>query len=681
MRYFDQSEMATYSVADSVSGDTFYVDPVSGSDSNNGLSPSTAFKTLYHCFDRYRSNNVIGGDVVKLFAGIYRENIGLTMVADQYNSLTESTPLIVGPYGNGEVIIDPSTQPINWTAYDSNIYVADWPHPTYGVQAVVIDDDFKSFRPKKTLVELTSFGLWYYDSANKKIYVHNAGVDPSTQDTIFLFDYDSAEHYCIKTNGYNYLKFYGLTLRGASRYGFSDYKATGRSIGNVVEKCTVKFNHGNGIRFFGEYGTIRKCHIWANMMYNWPRGSIYGSTGGWGQGATIINNGLAEGNISHDNGGEGIGVYGGDGYTVFQDNISYDNWSVGLYLDNAAACTFRRNLVYAHNPDVSDICDIDEIPAGSTYSSISGRLRQEGIMVGDESATYPVARSAGFSAYDNIIIGCRRGILTYGQATGSGLVNYTIVGNTIVMPDEDPLYGDFSGFRFYPSVNNTGSVIKNNIVYSYADSGHTQPLVAFGAGTMSGVDWDNNLYFSINDQSEAFKSGSYPNEILYNFSGWIAYVPSGFDANSIFDDPLFVGNNGSFTATDYLLNEGSPAIDEGATIAEIERDFRNLSRTAPYDIGAMESGAVPVFANVTPSAPSGRYTETQDVTLSCDDPTSTIKYATSLVDPNPIPNIIYSGSFKILQNIARHYFTYNITDADGNISDTVSIDCKKQRVT
>lgn len=604
-RYFDETEIATFSIPDSTTGDTFYVDTANGSDSYNGLSPTFTtgttgpFKTLARCFDRYRSNNVVGGDVVKVRAGIYRESMNLQFTSAQISSLTESAPLVIGPYGDGEVIIDPSSTSQSWNAYDSDIFWADWPNATYDPAAVIMNGDFKPFRDKQSLGELTQYGLWFFDLATRRIYVHTDGTDPATLDPVITYNNASAEQYAVKTSGYPYIHLFGLTMRGAARYGFTDYPG---SLGVKLEKCTIKWNNSTGGRIFGEYSVVGKNHVWGNMLYNWPRGRRWAANGGWGQGITIGGYGLAEGNIVHDNGGEGMGVYGGTGHVIFQDNISYDNWSVGLYMDSAGYCTFQRNLVYAHNPDTADIVEEWQLPqwildagAGTIAAEtnkIIGRLRQEGIMVGDETATNPTAQSIGFKALNNILIGNRRGITTYGQAVGAGLNNYIISGNTIIMPQVAPSYGVFAGMELYARDDNTDSVIKNNLVYSNAPGGQTQPLVNFGStAAMSGVDFNNNVYFSVNSATP-FKSGVYPNELNYDFDGWRAYVPLGYDTNSVYADPQFLGTAGSFTSSDYLLSSGSPAMNIGATLSDSTTDFNNFARVGLFDVGALEYGSV-----------------------------------------------------------------------------------------
>jgi hypothetical protein len=363
----------------------------------------------------------------------------------------------------------------------------------------------------------------------------------------------------------------------------------------VVEKCTIKWNNGTGIRVFGTYSHVTKNHVWGNMLYNWPRGQRYAANGGWGQGMTVGGYGVASGNISHDNGGEGMGVYGGTGHVTFQDNISYDNYSVGLYLDNAPACTFQRNLVYAHDPDSTNAVEAWQLPqwiidAGAEVAEtakIVARMRQEGIMAGDESATNPNAQSAGFKAANNIIVGCRRGFTTYGQATGAGLNNYVIAGNTIVLPTAVSAYGTFVGIQIMSSANNTGSLIKNNLVYSTATDCSTQSLVAFASNTaMQGVDFNNNAYYSVNG-STPFLSGAYPTETTYNFTNWKAYVPTGYETTSAYGSPVVAGGSDIYAAAYYVPGNTSSAKGIASVLDEFLDDFYAVTRGAAWDAGAI----------------------------------------------------------------------------------------------
>jgi hypothetical protein len=81
---------------------------------------------------------------------------------------------------------------------------------------------------------------------------------------------------------------------------------------------------------------------------------------------------------------------------------------------------------------------------------------------------------------------------------------------------------------------------------------------------------------------------------------------------------------------------------------------------------------------ISTNVPTGRYVTTQTVTLSANE-TATIKYCTSRVGAC-IPTINYSTPFKVLQNVARHYYCYNGTDTSSNTSTTECKTLTKQRV-
>lgn len=59
-------------------------------------------------------------------------------------------------------------------------------------------------------------------------------------------------------------------------------------------------------------------------------------------------------------------------------------------------------------------------------------------------------------------------------------------------------------------------------------------------------------------------------------------------SNNLTADPLFV----DAAARDFRLLPGSPAIDAGVALPEVERDFAGIARPlgGGYDVGAFESG-------------------------------------------------------------------------------------------
>src|SRR5207244_2804770 len=233
-----------------------------------------------------------------------------------------------------------------------------------------------------------------------------------------------------------YVTIYGLTIRFAGGHGvqvLGDH--------DTVEKSRLIFNGKGGASFFS-YGTIAttdaqllKSEIGWNVMRNWPRGRI--KWGGWpgAAGGQLTPKFLAQGNVSHHNGGEGLATYGGPGGAVFRDNIVYDNWSVNIYLDNQPDGTIENNLIMCHTPNRDDLYNNgDDNPADGSNLR---RLRPEGIMTADENYDFtPPANLQNVLIANNVILNCRCGLQHYGQASGSGLRNVRVLNNTIVVPAE-----------------------------------------------------------------------------------------------------------------------------------------------------------------------------------------------------------------------------------------------------
>lgn len=612
--YYDPSTLGQLTPP-STNGITYYVDPVNGDDSRTSAvaqNIDTPWKTIAHAFYNYYDRNSAGNGIrVLLKSGIYRESVVFP------NSWTHGTSyetgIILAAAGDGEVIIDPSHTPTSgWAAYDANIYYVEWPSaPTLFPWAVILNDDFKSFRPVEEFGDLDAYGEWFYNTETYILYIHTAGVDPATLDPIITeVDADrSLEQYPIKGQGIPYITVSGLTLRGGGKYGFTDYKGAPQGDHVKVEHCCIKFNNSNGARIFSSYSIFDRNYFYANMLFNWPRGRIWGSSGGWGQGATISNYGTATGNIAEENGGEGIGIYGGDGYTTFENNISSNNYSVGLYLDNAPYCTFKYNFVYAATPDLADRIDTWMLPGGSTLDSIAGRMTQYGILVGDESATNPTAQGVGHIIDSNIIIGGRSGFGTYGQATGSGLKSYIIVNNTIILPTADAVYGEFYGMYIDSNnTNNTGTIIQNNIVYR--KTGVTEPLMGSDSGAWVGITLDNNIYYAV-DGSDLFSIGAYPSQAYYNFSNWQTQTSQ--DANSSYTDPSLgdVGWSSSkfaeietLTGIDLTSYAPTDTTGDGSDLgSSYNTDFDGRTRTS-WTVGALEYGAPGPTSKTTAGATS-----------------------------------------------------------------------------
>ncbi len=591
-RYFNQYEVQSLAVPEAKNGQTFYVDGKRGNDSWDGKSATHTggkngpFMSIEKALDRY-SGRPQGGNTVKIRAGVYHERISLGNLTGAVN---EDTRFTIGPYGDGEVIIDASdSHLLQWQPHPSNpaLYQASCDlklgklptEPT----AVVLDDNFKMSRPVYRLEDIKAFGQWYYDTAARMLYLHTNGDKPEHRDVIVIKkDRDNHDYGIYLTE--SYITVYGLTVRGAASYGIHAYTESDYI---RVEKCSVKYSGKAGIKVYGKNTELIKNHVYGNAILNWPRGNTWDTSGGWPNGMTGSSYAHIAGNIVHDNGGEGIGSMSGAGGLVIEDNISYDNWSVNIYVDGQPNDTIRRNLVYCTGVNKSEAIDLDRIPKWTNASKIYKRMRPEGIMSGDEKATTTTARSANHKIYNNIVINCAKGFSYYGQSDGAGLKDFLVVNNTIIMPRDPNMGSVWVGIDLpYNSGNNVDTIIKNNVVVGFRSD---TPLVNLGGDENErGIKLNHNLYYNYDAEKD-----SQPIMLArgkkYSFGKWQELLKQ--DNESMYKLPELMGIQVELTQGNYALKNGSPAIGKAdqSLLPIVVDDFRGVKRIpASFSIGAIE---------------------------------------------------------------------------------------------
>ena len=536
------------------SGPVYYVDGASGRDSNSGTSEATAFKTISRAVD-------LGGPgvTVRIKAGHYREQVNVT------KSGTPTQRFVIGAFGNGEVVIDGSPE-VAWAPLSATVWQA--PVPSIGVVAVVADG--KPLRMELSAAAVTP-GSWARQDATMYVSLPDGGA-PAAHDTLVIGDYDVREETTVYLNPASYTTLYGLTMRGASKNVLNVWGTNVR-----VEKCRILFAGKNGISIF-DYSTIAssdteivKDEIAWNMMKNWPRGRAPWAVagGGWGMGA--VSNGTArtlyQGNVVHDNGGEGLGAYGGEGGTIYRDNVVGDNWSVDIYVDNQPNVTVENNYLYSHEPDATADSYNAQVPAAPEQGyRILKRLRPECVMTADEAGSSSDGQShlTDVMIRNNVMVGCRDGYIHSPDAPGSGMKNVTLIGNTIVAPrtvvaSDLPTDGPLHGIGLREGANR-GTVIRDNIVYGFGAPG-TALLTSIPAG----VTLDHNLWFG----GEGAPAS-----------------PGDVDANPAFVDPADIED-----PLTKRLQPGSPAIGKGAAMATLSADYQFCPRDPTPDLGAFEFGS------------------------------------------------------------------------------------------
>ena len=531
-------------VPPSTTGKTWYVDGTHGSDANAGNSATAAFKTLAKAV-----SNIAAGDTVLIRKGLYREGINLA----NGQSGAAGKPITFGSYGDGEVILDGSKPVTGWTLVSGTVWQA---QASFKPIAVVVNEvplsqvtqgQNGSTAPQVGLAGVTSgSGKWYVSSSN--VITADFGTtlgsaDPNSADIVVPNSNGSQAH--VYWYGSSYVTFQGLTVRGSGSNGLWGYGAN-----ITVIDCDIKFNGKAAVSFLSggvpsnADNAVLYSHAYHNVLLNWPLGNNGNMEAGGGWPGTVVwetnLRPLARGNVVHKNGGEGIITYGTQsgrpsGSALFEQNVSYDNWSVDMYFDNQPNDVARQNFLFNHPPNAADYLYVGKYPYDSP-----GKF-SVCIMLADEQnssdSTNGYANLRGTQVYDNILAGCRIGIRDYSEGSSAvshhGLKDTLIANNTIVMAYNDVPNSYVAGIYLQDNgSNNTNSFIQNNIVY-----GFNQDAVLFSeaVGAIKGVSLDYNDYYST--ASKPFGQG-YNSVTYYAFPGWQAATP-GADAHSVFADPLF----------------------------------------------------------------------------------------------------------------------------------------------
>ena len=585
----------TPAVPPSATGNTWYVDGTNGSDSNNGRTPTTAFKTIgkVTALDNQGASILAAGDSVLIRKGLYRE--GIILINGPGGTAVK--PITFGSYGDGEVILDGSQKVGPWVRVGTtgSVWrVANPFGPTETPIMVVVNEvplkqlpqgDNAPGAPIRTVADVTSgSGKWFHDP--QFITADMGSADPNTADLIVQKATQDVSH--IYFYDKDYLRFAGLTIRGSSSNGLWGY---GSHI--TVEQCNVKFNSKSGISFQAIGGkqasdnAVVYSHVYHNVLSNWPRGnSGYAvSGGGWPGALGWAGNlrPLARGNIVHMNGGEGIISYGSSvgvntGSALFDQNVSYDNWSVNMYFDNQPTSVARNNLIFNHPVDYN-LATTNFIYVGSPFPYDQLGKYNTCLLLADEQnssdSTNGYANLDASRVYNNLLAGCRIGIGDYGEGAitslNHGLKNTLIANNTIIMPSQSfPNTGGVFGMLLQDNTSpsginkNTRTVIANNLVVGYNND---FLIYSKRTGAITGITLKNNLYWS--NAAKPFGSGDSV-VATYDLAGWKTNTAN--ETNSVFANPQLENaahfqspGTHAYLYRNAIQKTGSPAIGAGTS--------------------------------------------------------------------------------------------------------------------
>jgi hypothetical protein len=231
-----------------------------------------------------------------------------------------------------------------------------------------------------------------------------------------------------------------------------------------------------------------------------------------------------------------------------EDNAVYDNWGLGIYIEETEYALVQRNLVY-HTGD-------------STYFRHGNPCA--GIQISDE--IFGLRTSTHIKVINNFVKGHNYNFTFLwwdGISSDASMNNNLIANNTFV---DATIAGVYISDPPTPHVN---SCFENNIIYESSGalySGDTVPV---------GITFSNNNW-----------SSTPP-----------AYVSN---ANDVIGNPQLTG--GTVNTNYFKLQSNSPCIDEGKNnLSDVPYDFFGAARVNPPCIGGHEYGGI----LVTPTPMTG----------------------------------------------------------------------------
>jgi hypothetical protein len=623
---------------------TYYCDPIHGNDSWDGTSFTfvSGTKGPKKSLNGALALSLAAGDTILLGGGVYRERPSVSG-----HSGKAGLPITIGSYGHGTgaPVLDGGIKPNTWTRYTAQGQTTVWQSSTTGLAKItstqpVLGVYVNSGTTESALREvyhgqLDTYGSdpmpakqtqanigdnsnkWYYDATAQVLYADFGGSlgggDPNAADISILYNShanSNAEPLIELGQGTQYLTFRGLTLRAGSWDGVYSEAS------NITfDHCDVKFNGGAGIAFAVASGdlsvtgnSVTYTRIWMNVLDNWPRFNNHNTGGGWPGSLTWYSqsNGLSQGNVVYQNGGEGQIFWGteGSGSTVHtstnnvaRNDVIFDNFSVNVYFDNTQNARFEQSFVFSHPRDPSQTFD-NLFTTSNGYNTDWGKkITPILLSLADEpgSAFDSKAHLSNITVVNNIFAGAKFGFLDYDDGTSTvhhGLKSCNIENNTWVLGSQSIPGQDGYGWRHLfggsDADTSSNSFIENNI---FVASSGDRFLEMGLSGAGPGITNDYNLY---SGPGVFFEDSSGTSE---SFSAWKSAHPSwdqhSQNAGALLTDATefsqTVGQKLIYDWSKATPQTGSPAVGAGVNLSSsLATDFSGSPRAnAAYTLGAI----------------------------------------------------------------------------------------------
>jgi len=454
------------------SATNYYVDGTNGSDSNNGLTAETAWKTFAKAFDKYTDRNSGGnGVIINIASGTYSDKI--TVPYQWTKGSTYETGIHI--LGIGTVVLTKSVDDqISTHTVDSNIHTIVMDEGfTNDIQSVIIDDQPLWYNNVETV---DSEGDWSYDTETNTLLFYSTESDPNIR---ILQDKGKTNNDpSIYMTANSYVKIENIQFECANFHAIWSYSTCDHL---WIENCSFKYCYLGGIRFaYGSsYTKVTNSTFQWNVLRNFP-GGYWNSdpenidAGGWPPAVASHGDYAEVSNCTVEwNWGEGIILIRSSQGSVAYDNTVNNNWSANIYCDNVQNGKVYNNIIINASSILEKYIRWD-YGTDLAFGKIARRLRAIAIMNADE--VYGSQNISEYNKYfNNYIVNCKFGFNHYGQGAlfgQTGLKYVYFYQNTCIAPAEDgSQYNDDFYSAIVPEYSaSIGTKLTNNIFLTLGDS-------------------------------------------------------------------------------------------------------------------------------------------------------------------------------------------------------------------
>jgi len=368
------------------------------------------------------------------------------------------------------------------------------------------------------------------------------------QDTLPTGAYPDAKWTPLVRVHANNVELRNVTITWSRGRGLQIYQASGVLVDNV--EASHNWNSGIHVSDSDDV-TVQNCEVWQNARSNagddrgnenWPAALVAEDS---------RHTTFRKCNV-HQNHGENIDDLRSQ-YSTIEDNISWDSYKIGIYLDNSQFATVQRNIVYSTDDETFWRYDNESPPRPTP-----------GIVVNNED--YPTQwYGTGQLIVNNFVYNTGQAFGVWGGVSGNSYTGSTIAHNTFVSTRTGG--AAIVGVDLRNNGTRSGNAFKNNIVYLAAGQ--------VAVGDTTGFSITHNNWFG-------------------------SVVPDDFsDANDVLLDPLLDLQSGEHPSEEWLMlsSSASPVIDAGQELSGVPEDFFLELRGSNPDMGAHE------FSEASPPPP------------------------------------------------------------------------------